>query len=185
MNSGKKNHDDVAKNTMARLISIMRTLGNGFNRLEEAFLCLLLLAMILLSCTQIFLRDVLSEGFIWADPLLRYLVIWAGLLGAAVATRRQKHISIDLASHLVPESVTPWLGAIANFFSTAVCVSLTYASIVFIQNEYAFSSGREVLGIPAWGMNIVFPLAFALMTLRFLIVAIRNAASIVKQRMHS
>ncbi len=165
---------------MTGFISIMRTLGNGFNRLEEAFLCLLLVAMVLLSCTQIFLRDVLSAGFIWADPLLRYMVIWAGLLGAAVATRQQKHISIDIASHLVPENATPWLVAISNLFSSAVCIALTYASIIFIQNEYAFSSGREVLGMPAWGLNIVFPLAFALMTIRFLIVAIRNIVTLLK-----
>ncbi len=166
---------------MSGFISIMRSLGNGFNRLEEAFLCFLLIAMILLSCIQIFLRDVLSEGFIWADPLLRYMVIWAGLLGAAVATRQQKHISIDIASHLLPDKAAPWLAAVANLFSASVCVALTYASVVFIQNEYAFSSGREVLGIPAWGMNIVFPIAFALMTFRFLIVAVKSIVSIAKQ----
>ena len=46
--------------------------------IEETFLCLLLFSMILLACVQIFLRFFFSGGFAWADPLLRYMVLWAG-----------------------------------------------------------------------------------------------------------
>ena len=49
------------------------------NWTEAAFVCFLLVAMVLLACVQIFLRTFYSSGIFWADPLLRYMVIWAGL----------------------------------------------------------------------------------------------------------
>jgi TRAP-type C4-dicarboxylate transport system permease small subunit len=61
------------------------------NWTEAAFVCFLLVAMVLLACVQIFLRIFYSSGIFWADPLLRYMVIWAGLFGAAVATKQSKH----------------------------------------------------------------------------------------------
>lgn len=137
-------------------------------RLEEAFLCILLMAMILLACAQIFFRDFFSGGFMWADPLLRYMVLWAGLLGAAVATRQKKHIAIDLASHLVPKKLAPWLGAIINIFAATVCSSLTYAAVIFVKNEASFGEGGSLLSISSWQLNMIFPLAFGLVALRFL-----------------
>ena len=98
---------------------------------EEAFLCLLLFAMIVLACVQIFLRTFYASGILWIDPLLRYMVIWAGLFGAAVATKHSKHISIDVISHIVPDKYLPWLRFLLNFFSAAVCFILTYAAVKF------------------------------------------------------
>jgi TRAP-type C4-dicarboxylate transport system permease small subunit len=147
-----------------------RTIFNFLNRLEEVFLCVLLLAMIGLACTQILLRDIFTQGFVWADPLLRYMVIWAGLFGADIATRKEKHITIDIISHLIPIELKSWLQALIHLFAAAVCACLTYAAVIFINNEASFSGGREILGIPSWGMNLAFPVAFGLISLRFLIL---------------
>ncbi len=135
--------------------------------LEETFLCLLLSSMIMLACVQIFLRFFFAGGFAWADPLLRYMVLWAGLFGAAVATKRGKHISIDIISHLLPDSYKPWLQALLNLFSAGVCSVLTYAAITFVRDEATYG-GRGLLEIPSWGLNLVFPVAFGIITLRFL-----------------
>jgi TRAP-type C4-dicarboxylate transport system permease small subunit len=141
--------------------------------IEEAFLCFLLSSMIILACVQIFLRFFFSGGFAWADPLLRYMVIWAGLFGAAVATKKSKHISIDIISHLLPERHQPWLQALLNLFSTVVCSFLTYAAVNFVRDE-AFYGGRAILDIPSWGLNLIFPMAFGLIAFRFLILTLNN-----------
>ena len=56
------------------------------HRVEDALLVILLSLMILLAATQILLRNFFDLGFVWADPLLRALVLWLGLIGATVAT---------------------------------------------------------------------------------------------------
>jgi TRAP-type C4-dicarboxylate transport system permease small subunit len=150
--------------------AVFRIFFNLLNRLEELFLCLLLLTMIGLACTQIILRDFFASGFVWADPLLRYMVIWAGLFGADIATRKKKHIAIDIISYLIPAQYEAWLLALIHLFSATVCIAITYAAAIFIQNEATFGGGREILGIPSWGMNLAFPVAFGLISLRFLIL---------------
>lgn len=138
---------------------------------EEVFLCLLLTSMIGLACLQILLRSAFSSGLMWADPLLRYMVLWAGLFGAAAATRHGKHIAIDVASFLLPKKLLPWLHIILNLFAFVVCGFLTYASILFIINEASYA-GRGLLNIQSWIYNLAFPLAFALITIRFLVRAV-------------
>jgi len=50
------------------------------HRLEDGLLSLLLLSMIGLAAAQIFMRNLFDYGFVWADPLLRIMVLWALLL---------------------------------------------------------------------------------------------------------
>ena len=64
---------------MGNLKKFFSLIGSILSWTEEAFLCLLLFSMILLACVQIFLRIFYSSGILWADPLLRYMVIWVGL----------------------------------------------------------------------------------------------------------
>ena len=143
-------------------------------RVEEWFLCFLLASMVILACAQILLRGVFSSGLIWADPLLRYLVLWSGLIGAAIATRQGKHIAIDVASHLIPEKYYAWLVALIDLFSALVCLGLTYAAVLFIRSEIEFGGTRVILGIPSWVLNLIFPLAFGLIAIRFLLVLVAN-----------
>ena len=149
--------------------------------IEETFLCLLLTSMIILACVQIFLRFFFSGGFAWADPLLRYMVIWVGLFGASVATKRSKHISIDIISHLVPEKFLPWLHAFINFFAGSVCIAITYAAVIFVRDE-AFYGGRGILDIPSWGLNLAYPIAFGIIAGRFLILSCKDVSKILLQK---
>ncbi len=152
-------------------MKIVRIVLSGLGWLEEAFLCILLTGMIVLACLQIILRFSSGGGFLWIDPFLRYAVPWVGLFGAAVATKRGRHISIDLVSYLVPQKAIPWLHLFIHLVSSLVTVALTYAGVAFVQNEIAFGGEGTVLGIPVWGWNVVFPIAFGLMALRFLSAA--------------
>jgi len=156
------------------MIFSARNILSGWYKLEDVVLSLLLLAMIILACLQISLRSFFSSGIVWIDPLLRYLVLWSGLLGAAAATRMGKHIAIDLISHLVPDNIFHWLSALIHLFSLIICALLTYASIVFIINEASFDSGQLLLGLSSWKLNLIFPISLGLMSIHFLIALIRG-----------
>ena len=166
---------------MDNLKKLFTLIGTLLTWTEEAFLCFLLVAMILLACVQIFLRTFYSSGILWADPLLRYMVIWIGLLGAAVATKQSRHISIDIISHLVPEQFMPWLRVLLNFFSASVCIILTYAAFKFVRDELLFG-GRGILDIPSWALNIIYPVSFSIIAGRFLVLALKDLAHIVLRK---
>jgi len=166
---------------MGNLKKIFSLIGNIISWTEDTFLCLLLFSMILLACVQIFLRVFYSSGILWADPLLRYMVIWVGLFGASVATKRSKHISIDIISHLMPDKFLPWLHGLINFFSAGVCIVLTYAAVIFVRDE-AFYGGRGILDIPSWGLNLAYPIAFGFIAARFLILSCKDLGKIIQQK---
>ena len=160
---------------------IVRVISHAVAWLEEGFLCLLLLAMILLSCWQIISRDFFSGGYAWIDPLLRYLVLWVGLLGASLATRKGKHIAIDLASYMATERATPWIKLAGDIFSTLVAAALTFAAIIFVRNEIQFN-GEPLLTIPSWCWNLIFPLAFSMICIRFLHATLSGLTAVFRNK---
>ena len=166
---------------MVNLKKFLTTCSTILTWTEEAFLCVVVLAMIVLACVQIFLRTFYASGILWIDPLLRYMVIWAGLFGAAVATKQSKHISVDIISHIVPDRYLPWLKILLNVFSAFVCFILTYAAIKFVRDE-ALYSGRSLLDIPSWQLNIVYPAAFGIIAGRFLFQALQDFTRMILQK---
>lgn len=153
-------------------------LAAGF---EEAVLCTLLMAMIFLSCLQIVLRGVFSTGLLWADPLIQQMVLWSGLLGAAMATSQGKHIALDVITFVVPEKLRPWILLLTHLFSALTASVLLYAAILFLQNEIAYG-GPGLFTLPSWIWNSIFPLAFLLITLRFYLAFFRAIIGLRQQR---
>ena len=147
-------------------------------RIEESILGIFLVVMILLACVQILLRTVFSSGLSWADPFLRYLVLWSGLLGAARAASQGKHLTLDIITFLVPKSLHSWLHMVTNLFSATVAAFLTWAAFLFIRSEMKFSS-TVLLSVPLWIWNLIFPIAFTLIALRFFMAAWAAALEIL------
>ncbi len=147
-------------------------------RLIDSLLCLLLVAMIILACLQIGLRTFFSGGILWADPMLRYLVLWCGMLGAVVATREKKHIGIDVLGYLVPVQIKVWIELVIDLFSSLVAAVLTWAAVIFVRNELLFG-GPSLLNVPSWIWNLIFPVAFALITIHFLLAIPADIKAII------
>ncbi|MBE0582672.1 MAG: TRAP transporter small permease [Desulfofustis sp.] len=142
-------------------------------RLEEMILTALLTVIIVLACYQISLRWLTQGGLPWIDPLLRYLVLWGGLIGAALATAKDNHISMDLIGYLLGNRARQWLSLLINVFSTVIAAFLVRATLLFIRSEYQFG-GSGLLGLPTWIWNLIFPLAFAAICLHFLLNALQS-----------
>lgn len=144
---------------------LLRLLDKG----ENVILCLLLTAMILLACLQIILRTFFASGLLWIDPLLRYLVLWCGLLGAVAATSQGKHIALDITGSLLPEKIEPWITLITYLFCTFAAGGLTWAGWRFLQSEIEFG-GSGPLSLPLWFWNGIFPIAFGCIALKYLLL---------------
>lgn len=138
------------------------------HRAEDALLVLLLGATVLLAPLQILLRGVFGAGIGWADPLLRVLVLWLGLLGALVASRDGRLISIDVMSRILPPRPRALAGAATSLFTAAVSGTVAYHAARFVASELRFGS-VAFSGIPAWVLESILPFAFGAIALRFLL----------------
>ena len=137
----------------------------------ETFLLLFFLLMaILLACAQILLRNFFDSGIFWADSALRVLVLWIGMIGAMYASRKNKHIRIDILSHYLPQKIRNNIWRITEILTAIVCGIAAYFSIEFIKYEYedgliAFAN------VPVWLCETIIPVAFIVMALRYFVYA--------------
>jgi len=141
------------------------------DRVEEKLLSAMLAAMIILACLQIFLRFVFSGGLLWIDPVLRYLVLWCGLVGAVSATSQGKHIALDITGNRLPPAIVPWLTLLTHLFCTLAAAGLTWAGWLFLAGEIE-AGGEGPLKLPLWFWNSIFPLAFGLICMKYLLLFI-------------
>lgn len=149
---------------------VFRTL----HRVETGLMTILMVAMVLVAFGQIALRNLFEFSFLWADPFLRHLVLWTGMLGAAMATRDGRHIKIDVLSQLLPARGRLVLNTLTNLFSSAVCGILVYAAYKFVRDEFHFG-GEAFLSVPGWIVQLILPAVFTIITVRFLLLAADSA----------
>lgn len=104
-------------------------------RVEVGVIALMLLALVVLGCTQILLRNVFSSGLLWADPLMRHLVLALGALGAAMASARMRHISVDALSRTLPASLLPLRRLVVYGLTAVVAYALMIAAMRLVADE--------------------------------------------------
>ncbi len=148
-------------------MNLWNKLDAKISQFETVLVTILLTVMILIAFLQIVLRNFFATGIDWSDALIRYLVVWVAFIGAAIATREGKHISIHLFSRWLTGISTFAVQALANFVSALICGLLAVAAAKFIWFE-AQMGGAAFLNLPVWVPELIMPIVFGLMTLRFL-----------------
>lgn len=141
------------------------------NRMEDWLLVSMLAAMVVLAVTQIVYRNFFDGGIVWIDPLLRVLVLWVALSGAVVATRSDNHIRIDFFTRYLSRFAVPCLQRAVYAFSAFICGLIAWHASRFVFMDYTFGS-VAFAGIPTWVTELIIPLAFLLMTVRYLMLFI-------------
>ena len=153
------------------------------DRVEQTLITILLSLMIIIAFLQIVLRNVFATGISWADPLVRNLVLWVGFVGAAIATREGRHITIDVLPHWVPQRGKAIIGVIIQLFVAFICGLLTFAAVKFVRNE-ALMGSITFLGIPAWVPQLILPITFGIMALRFFLLSLKDLSTTITSYKH-
>ncbi len=135
---------------------------------ENTALVTLLSAMMVLAVGQIVLREVFSTGFVWADELIKLMVLWLAMVGSIAAARDNRHIRIDALSHILPETAIKLTRVLVDVFAAAVCGVIAWHTYRYLQLEIEFEDS-VLIDTPAWIAHLIVPLAFALIAYRFLV----------------
>jgi TRAP-type C4-dicarboxylate transport system permease small subunit len=124
--------------------------------------------MMLLAVGQIVMREVFATGFVWADELLKLMVLWLAMVGSIAAARDNRHIRIDALSHILPETAIKLTRVLVDVFAAAVCGVIAWHTYRYLQLEIEFEDS-VLIDTPAWIAHLIVPLAFALIAYRFLV----------------
>ena len=135
-------------------------------RLERALVAILLLAMVLLPAASTVSRRLTGRELPGSSVLAQHITLWVGFLGALLATASGRHLALSTLE-IVPAG---WPRRVARIFgqvvSASTCALLAWASLQLVMAEWA-GFGVVAFGIRVAWSQLVMPLGFAVMALRF------------------
>jgi TRAP-type C4-dicarboxylate transport system permease small subunit len=146
-------------------------------KLEKAFLVTLVMLMVILSFLQVILRVTAGKSIFWLSPLLRYFVLWAGFLGAALATASQKHFALDIFTRNLKPGAAKIINTVSYIFTSLVCLILMSAAVRFVKSEIDFEV--KLFSVGSWQVSAVYmefmiPLGFALIIFHSLFAILKD-----------
>jgi tripartite ATP-independent transporter DctM subunit len=129
-----------------------------------------LAGIMLLPLGEILVRQVFSTGIPGAGPFAQNLTLWVGLLGAAIAAREGKLLTLATGEFLPKGRVADSAHVIGGLVGAAV------ATIFAVGGAQLVATEREVgdliaLDVPVWLSATVFPAAFGLLAIRLAVRA--------------
>jgi len=141
--------------------------GRAIAGVERWTLIVILTVMAILPTIEIVGRLLGGRGVPGQQAYVQYLTLWITFLGALLATRSGKHLSLA-TGELIPEGAFRRISKIVvGSISAGVCAVLAYASFQFVKGDSARPT-LLAIGIPEWWTGVIMPAAFALMSVRFL-----------------
>ncbi len=126
---------------------MLKRFNDGIARGEAALAMTMLLLMLVVAFAQALLRNLTNLGVGWANAGLSWLsfadfiiskgTLWLAFLGASLAVRGDKHISIDIVPRLVSPRARVVLRGLASVIGGVICFFLARAfwTAVMINGE--------------------------------------------------
>ncbi len=141
---------------------------------ENVLLVTLLGGMMLVAVGQVIAREIFETGFFLAGELVRLMVLWLAMVGSIAACRENRHIRIDAISHLLSDRAVGIARMLVDTFAAVVCGVIAWNAWRYLQLEIEFEE-TVLIDTPAWVAHLVVPVAFALLSYRFLVSVLQTA----------
>lgn len=132
-----------------------------------AALCLLLL--LLLSLSQVIMRNLFELGFAELDTLTRHLVLFVTFMGAALISEGNKHIKIDCVTATISERSKQKLKRPLYFISALICSVFSWYAIIFWLDEKNYAPASEQFALY---LALILPAGFIILSLHFLLLSL-------------
>lgn len=149
---------------IARTIAVLE-------RIEEAFLVLVLTVMVATIGAQVIARYVFNAPFSWSEELARYLFLWLVFLGASQAMRRNEHIAVGLLIDRLPFRVRQLVIVLIN------CLIASFLAVLVFQ-------GWKVVGVVAPLKSIALKVTMAVVYLPLVVGGTTMLVRILIQTVH-
>ncbi|WP_051327390.1 TRAP transporter small permease subunit [Desulfatibacillum aliphaticivorans] len=155
-------------------VECMANIHKSMIYVEKIALIILLFTMIFMQFGQVIARNIFQTGIMWVDEVLRVEVLWVAFLGAGLAAEYNRHIKIDVLSHLLGDSkASKTLDVFAQVFALIACALLFNAAVTYIESEAKYPAftlvDTDFLKVPDHFFRLVIPYFFLVMSVRCII----------------
>ena len=136
----------------------MLMVRNALSRVLNVLAGASFLAMVALTCWQVFTRYILKNPSSWSEELVSYLFAWMALLGASLVVGERGHMNIPI---LVDRAKPGMRKALAVFGEVVACV---FAAVILVYGgiqitNLAMGQMTSSLGVPVGVFYVVLPVS--------------------------
>ena len=133
----------------------MKQLRNAMTFMLNGLAGVSFLAMVILTCWQVFTRYILSNPSSWSEELVSYLFAWMSLLGASLVTGERGHMNIPI----LVERMKP--GMQKTFLCLGELIAFLFSAIILVFGgvqitNLAMGQMTSSLGVPIGVFYVVF-----------------------------
>ncbi len=153
----------------------MKQLRDLLNRSLNVLAGVSFLAMVILTCWQVFSRYILQNPSTWSEEMVSYLFAWMSLLGASIVVGERGHMNI-------PILVERFGGKARTFFAIfGEVIACIFAGVILVYGglqitNLAMGQMTSSLGIAVGVFYVVLPISGVIN----IIYTILNIAEIMK-----
>lgn len=112
----------------------MKTLDKILDLVMRFVMAVAMGALVVFGTWQIFTRFILNNPSTFTDEVLRYVLIWASLLGSAYCFYKDEHLSLDLVKDRVH-----------GVASTVLFVFIEIMTLFFVCYVFVYGGGRLMM----------------------------------------
>ena len=155
--------------------SVATALDSLLGAVVEILAATLVAAEIIILFSGVIARYVLNHPLIWSDELASILFLWLAMLGAAIAFRRDEHMSMTAAVSSLPAPTR----AAFDLFATGAALAFL---LLIAWPAYEYAQEETFITTPALGLNnawraAALPSGIALMAV-FAVLRVSRAGSL-------
>ncbi|KGX89711.1 TRAP transporter small permease [Pontibacillus marinus] len=145
----------------------MKVLNSIINKFEEVVVIISLAVATTLTFIEVILRKFFGSSLGFTHELVVYLLITAGLIGAAIGVREKVHLGVDIVIQQFPLGLQKTIVIVTQIASVLFCLIITILGVQQVQNIAEFGQVTPEMEIPFFIPLLIVPISFGLMTLRF------------------
>jgi TRAP-type C4-dicarboxylate transport system permease small subunit len=153
--------------------SAMDRLSAAYARMLDAVAlaaCVLLLAMTLMICADVLLRNVPlvtgMQGLAWSNEVSEAMLYLITMLTAPWLLRRGQHIRVDIVLRAIPRRAGWYCEWVSDTLALVCCaVIAVYGASAALASYRSGSMSIKTLVTPEWWMLAPLPIAFSLLAL--------------------
>ena len=116
------------------------------------------LAMVVMTCWQVFTRYILQNPSSWSEELVSYLFAWMALFGASLVVGERGHMNIPIVVERMGEKGRKFFAIFAEL------VALVFSGVILVYGgiqitSLAMGQMTSSLGLPIGVFYIILPLS--------------------------
>ena len=126
----------------------MDKISNGVLKVLKVIVSVLCAAMLILMFAQVIWRKCFSVTWLWCDEVIRYMLVYASLLGGAAAFKAKAFVGFDLILSKLPPVPASIINLINNLIVTAFSLMVTVVTYIRCTMPSTLRQKSPTLKIP-------------------------------------